>query len=809
MDRKESKGNITVNIKIWGIVQGVGFRPFVSKLANSMGLKGRVRNLGGLVEILLTDTEDQIELFIKELNKNKPTPAEIVHIEQTTVDNLSFDDFVIEDSMSSEEGAVMIPSDLAICDDCIKEIYNPEGRRYEHPFNSCMICGPRYSIIQEVPYDRENTTMMEFEMCPACKKEYTDINNRRFHAQTISCHDCGPYLDFDLDNEQKVDSTKEISASQVDQEVAEKQKRHGKIDALGVNQQNNEIIIKKAIEHINSEGIIALKGTGGYYFACSAFSDAACVDLREIKKREEKPFAVMFRNLEQIREFCICSDYEEELLKSNARPIVLLEGSNNGISEKVSTTSRYIGAFLPSIALQYLILDKTGPLVMTSANISSQPMIIEDSLMEEALTQINETRRLDNKAEILMLSNQREILTRLDDSVVRVIDNKPQMIRRSKGYAPVPIFVNFDEQVNTNKKNILATGGQLKSAFALTKGNFAYISEFLSDLESVENTDVYEERVVKLEKLLQIKPKVIVCDMHPSYYTTKFAKALVEKDKLELIMVQHHHAHIASVMAEHDIKGKILGFSFDGTGYGTDGNIWGSEMLLCEGTEFQRLGHMEYISMLGGDSSMKEAWKSCFSYLIAFELEKYRSKPDPRFDIVKAALANNINSIKSSSMGRLFDAVASLLEIQHENTYEGECAIMLENLAAKALNDDIKPYSMKFEIDNDNKYSAKPIFECIIKGMKKRVYIESLALGFHLAVAELICDLAMRNRNSIGIQQIALSGGVFQNKILMEATLKLLRNDGFKVYYNISVPPNDGGICLGQVYIGINACKNL
>lgn len=776
MDRKENGRNITINIKVWGIVQGVGFRPFVSKLAKSMHMNGRVRNLGGLVEIVLTDTEERIEFFIDALKQNKPTPAEIVHLEKTMIDNLSFDDFEIENSMASEEGAVMIPSDMAICDDCINEIYDPNNRRYAHPFNSCMVCGPRYSIIQEIPYDRDKTTMLEFEMCPACKTEYSKLEDRRFHAQTISCHDCGPYLN---------------------------------------------LAIEKAIELINSEGIIALKGTGGYYFACSAFSDVACAELREIKKREEKPFAVMFRNLEQIREFCRCSDYEEELLKSNARPIILLEKKrqednvtntnplNNSISDKVSTTSRYMGAFLPSIALQYLILDKTGPLVMTSANISSQPMIIDDATMEVSLTQINEKRRANSKTEILILSNQREILTRLDDSVVRVIDNKPQIIRRSKGYAPVPLFLNTDELKNSRKMNILAMGGQLKSAFALTKGNFAYVSEFLSDLESLENTDVYDERIDRLEKLLQIKPNVIVCDSHPLYYTTKLAKELAEKDKLELIMVQHHHAHIASVMAEHDIQGKILGFSFDGTGYGIDGNIWGSEMLLCEESDFQRLGHLEYVNMLGGDSSMKEAWKSCFSYLTAFEMEKYGPKKDPRFEIVKAALSNNINSIKSSSMGRLFDAVASLLDVKQENTYEGECAIILENFAAKALNDGIKPYYMSFEINDDNIYSAKPIFQGIIKGIKKRVYRESLALGFHIAVAELIFELTKRARKSIGIEQIALSGGVFQNKILMEATLKLLRNEGFQVYYNISVPPNDGGICLGQAYIGINASKKL
>jgi hydrogenase maturation protein HypF len=428
--------------------------------------------------------------------------------------------------------------------------------------------------------------------------------------------------------------------------------------------------------------------------------------------------------------------------------------------------------------------------------------------MEGILRVINNRKNKDHFKTIPMLSNQRKILVRLDDSVVRVIDNKPQMIRRSKGYAPVPLFINSDEEMHNEDFRILATGGQLKSAFALTKGNFAYVSEFLSDLDSCENMDIYYERITKLKDLLQIEPNIIVCDSHPLYYTTKFAKDFSKEANLELIMVQHHHAHIASVMAEHDIKGKILGFSFDGTGYGTDGNIWGSEMLMCEKAEFSRLGHLEYISMLGGDSSIKEGWKSCYSYLSAFGFEDGNQTKDPRFQIVKAALTNNINSIKSSSMGRLFDGVASLIGIHQESNYEGECAILLENFAAKAIVEGIKPYNMSFEINDENIYSAKSVFQSIIKGNKKRAYKEALALGFHIAVAELISNLAIKVRATEGVNQVALSGGVFQNKVLMEATLKLLRKEGFQVYYNISVPPNDGGICLGQSYIGMQIIGN-
>ncbi|MEI8216799.1 MAG: carbamoyltransferase HypF [Eubacteriales bacterium] len=825
MDREESRGSITVNIKLWGIVQGVGFRPFVAKLAKAMDIKGKVRNQGGLVEIIITDTEDRIDLFISTIKANKPAPAEIVHLEKSVVATEEFSGFDISESGEEFEGIAMIPSDLAICPACVEEIYDKTNRRFRHPYNSCMICGPRYSLTRDIPYDRHNTTMNEFEMCSQCKEEYTDIDNRRFHAQTISCHDCGPYNEFayfeQVDVEKPEDETdnnskSDISNSDIDNKVDGNRK-------LTRYDKENESAISKAVDLINSGGILALKGTGGYYLACSAVSDQACKNLRKMKKREEKPFGVMFRGMEQIKKYCQCTKEEEELLTSNARPIVLLEKNLNSgsmqVSESVSKSSRYIGAFLPSIGIQYLILDKTGPLVMTSANAPSQPIIISDEEIKEVLN--NEvkgcekgTKGFENnkKTRIGMLYHQREIITRLDDSVVRVIDHQPQMIRRSKGYAPVPLFINGEEFVNRNGESentggipntsILAMGGQLKSAFTLTSGNYAYTSEFLSDLDSYENTSIYEERLEKLQTLLKIKPSLIVCDNHPLYFTTKLAKEIGARENIKVIMVQHHHAHIASVMAEHDIKGSVIGFSFDGTGFGTDRNIWGSEILICQNAEFARMGHLEYVSMLGGDSSMKEGWKSCFSYLEAFGLADTSGINDPRFEIVKAALTNNINSIRSTSMGRLFDGISSLIDIHHENSYEGECAIMLENFAAKAINEGIAPYGMKFEVDAMNIFSPKAVLQSIIKGKQEGASKEAMALGFHNAVAELILECSLRIRQKEDINQVALSGGVFQNKILMEKTLELLRKEGFETYYNISVPPNDGGISLGQAYIG-------
>ena len=888
MDRKESQRNLTINIKLWGIVQGVGFRPFVAKLASSMGMKGRVRNLGGLVDIILTDSEERIELFISMLKKEKPVPAEIVHIEKIQLaEIIEFDEFEILKSGGELEGAAMIPSDLAICEDCISEIYDVNDRRHRHPFNSCMICGPRYSIVDDIPYDRANTSMSDFAMCPACEKEYAEIENRRFHAQTISCHDCGPYAQLSF---YEIGSNAFINNFKTN-------------DTIEKHKDENEFAINGSIELINAGGVLALKGTGGYYFGCSALSEAACLGLREIKQREDKPFAVMFRSMEQIREYCVCDEIEEKLLTSAARPIVLLEKRKIGtfevdsnmqmlpkpISNQVSKTSRYIGAFLPSIALQYLILDKTGPLVMTSANVSSMPMIADDVKMQSELIKIQEDTKFQTKTDIKLglLSNKREIRTRLDDSVVRVIDGKPQMIRRSKGYAPLPLFIDVNSESDnitsreadnnptrdadnitarkldniTGRKldnnspkevdliadrSILATGGHLKSAFTLANGNFAYASEFLSDLETREMEVDYESRVEALKSLLKIQPNLVVCDKHPLYFTTVYAMKYVQNTNeeilyqddpdIELYKVQHHHAHIASVMAEHDIKGKIIGFSFDGTGYGDDGKIWGSEIMLCEKGDYSRIGHLDYIKMLGGDISMKEAWKSCFSYINAFDLSKISLETkvvDSRYNIVAAAINNNINSIESSSMGRLFDAVSALIGIKQENTYEGECAIMLENAAAEALDKKLQPWDMDFKINikpqdqsnvenadsqgNINEIvdsalrftvSAEKVFERLIKGINENISKESMALGFHLAVARLIKRSAMLIRDESGVNQVALSGGVFQNKILMEEGLRLLRDEGFEVYYNISVPPNDGGLSLGQAYIGMQHIRS-
>jgi len=792
----------TVKIKIWGIVQGVGFRPFVAKLADRYGMKGEVLNIGGLVDIVLTDAPERIEAFIEALKKEKPQPAEIVHIKIEELTPREFSSFTILDSDEGDDEAAMIPADLSICPDCLAELQDPKNPRYMHPFISCMVCGPRYTIINKIPYDRENTTMIDFSMCDFCHGGYTDRQDRRYHAQTISCHDCGPMLEY-RETEDQYDNREAASIGIIGLEADQKIMERAVHPVL------------MALSFLHSGRIIALKGVGGYNFVCSPFKGDAVKALRRLKLREEKPFAVMFRDMDQIREYCHVSRSEEELLLSNAKPIVLLERKQSWIHEEVYKTSRYIGAFLPSMGVQFMLINLCGPLIMTSANLSDMPIIKDD----EEMFKLQEKLDWEPNGEKLLKAvfyNERKIRIRLDDSVVRVIDGQPQMIRRSKGYAPVPLYINnkLDKQ-----DMILATGGQLKASFSLSKGPFAYVSQYFGDLDSREAGQIYEENVAWMSELFRIQPKLVVSDLHPLYYTTKYAEQYAKQHGIEHRKVQHHHAHVASVMAEHDLQEPVIGVSFDGTGYGTDGAIWGGEFLVCQGADFHRAAHLEYIKMLGGDSSMKEGWKSAFSYLYQYRKQDelqgikcgLRDPEDSRWPTVKAGLDHNINTINSSSMGRLFDGFAAFTGIHDYNRYEGECAIMLENSAAEAIKEGLEPLDMVFDImqsvsrmqNNAIRISAEPIFKCaeeaLIAGINKR----RLALGFHYAVADMILEVCKMIRQKEGINAVALTGGVFQNKILMERTLGLLRSEDFEPYYNISVGPNDGGICLGQNLIGM------
>ena len=764
----------TEKIRLWGIVQGVGFRPYVAKIADRLSMKGEVLNIGGLVDITVTDTEERIDDFIATLLAEKPGPSEIVHIKRQKLPDQEFSAFTIIKSDEGDDEAAMIPADLAICPDCLRELYEENNPRYQHPFISCQLCGPRYTIIDRIPYDRDNTTMIDFPMCSFCEGEYTDLHDRRHHAQTISCHECGPVLIW--------------------------------IDTAGNSYATDAAILDHAAEILKSGGVIGFKSVGGYNLVADPFNEEAVAKLREIKNRETKPFAVMFRSLDEIKHYCSADEVEEKLLQSSARPIILLEHKLNELEETGSRSfedlkrSRFIGSFLPSFAAQYMLLDRISPLIFTSANPSDMPMIKDEEAM---MGFCEKAGKVDG-----IIANRRRINVRVDDSVVRVIDGQPQMIRRSKGYAPVPLYVSAgstgEGAGEDSKFSLLACGGQLKNSFALTKGPFTYMSQFFGDMDTVENQKIYEENIKRMGDLFRIHPQAVVCDMHPLYQPTIFAEEYARRNGLPLLRVQHHHAHVASVMAENNLEGKVIGVSFDGTGYGTDGAIWGGEFLLCEEGRFERMAHLKYVDMIGGDSSMKDARRSALSYMAAYE-KGYLNNTDAkasrsadgsreiRVDIsdiiafgaaqlarcpdsllIMKALDKGVNAIRSSSMGRLFDGVSALLGIKDYNDYEGQCAIMLEDAAAFA-----------------QKHPGAD-------------RASDLALSFHERIIDMIVSECETIGSETGARQVALTGGTFQNKILMEGVVGKLRERGFDVFYNISVSPNDGGIALGQAFIGFH-----
>ena len=875
---------VTEKIKIWGIVQAVGFRPFIVKLAKKMNMNGQVLNVGGLVHIFITARKEEIDAFVNAIEKEKVEPIEIVHITREEIEYKEFEGFTISSSESSESEIGMIPPDLATCESCRKELRNNRDKRHRHTFISCMLCGPRYTIIDTLPYDRKNTTMEDFPMCEQCNAEYTSVQDRRFHAQTISCKECGPKLLM-------LNRMGVSEGFDNNEEIGDYVKR---VDSVC----DEEEILDLAAETILAGGIVAFKSVGGYNLVCDSANLVAERKLRDMKGREEKPFAIMFRDIDQIKQVAQINETEEKLLLSSARPIVLA---------KQKQSPRHLGVFLPSMAAQEMLLEKCQiPLIFTSCNISSNPIIKND---EDMISFFDKEKDID-----LVVYNTRKIINSVDDSVVRVIDQNPQIIRRSKGYVPIPLHLEIKEAENqkaedletalqnsehlpnntqnslgenVKSKNVLAMGGDLKSTFAISKEDFVYPSQYFGDMENGELQSTYCNSITNMKHLFSIKPDLIVCDKHPLYWTTKRAKEIARESDLEILYVQHHHAHIASVMAEHSLNQSVIGFSFDGTGYGDDGKIWGGEVLVCEKGDYERFSHLDYTNFVGGDAMAKHGWKSAISYLEKHEnaenerenvkaeeivneniskfllnnvfdvdisdimkfgkdnrtLDKYAD--DSEQTLLMMALKSKVNTVESSSMGRLFDAVSALLGICGDNNYEGQAAIMLEDEAAEAN----KIYEQKLAIyknesknkcelkgarrlDSESKISFRSELEFVTGLNKKEIItqyvsqlcaelkkgygienkIESgfeiraeirkfLALKFHFDVSEAILKEAIKARKIYKTNIIALSGGVFQNEILMEESLKILRNEGFQVYYNTMVSPNDGGISLGQAFV--------
>ncbi len=750
MDKRESTECNCIGLRLYGVVQGVGFRPFVAKLALEHSITGTVKNSGGCVEIVACGLSCQRSAFLEALFVHKPAHAQIVYCEQQELAYQEYPSFSILPS-DNATGRVFLPTDLPACERCLFEMEDPNDRRFLNPFISCMSCGPRYSVIERVPYDRDTTTMRDFALCPQCESEYTSPSDRRFHAQTISCHDCGPTVYYK--------------------------------DGAGSITQRQQAL-DCAAEALLNGGIVAIKGIGGYHLACSPLDEQAVLRMRLLKQREHKPFAVLFENVEGIREYGIVSQKEEELLNATARPIVLLHKGKKQFAPSVCNKSRFIGAFLAYTPLQSMLISRCGPLVMTSANVSEDPIIKDDEAMFAW-----QSPYLNG-----VLYNDRRISIRLDDSVCKTTAGRTLILRRSRGYTPLPVVMKGDL-----KKDIcvFAAGGHLKSAFLFADAPFATLCEHVGDLESEYNANAYADNYERIRELFAFSPSFAVCDAHPAYHSTAFAKSL----GLPVLEVQHHHAHIAAVMAEHGLKDAI-GVAFDGTGYGTDGAVWGGEFLVCSGNEYTRAAHLRYVVQLNGDEGMKDAKKSAMCHLYAAGLES--DIDDERWNIIKPAIDNRINVHQSSSIGRLFDAVSAYLGVCQYSRFEAECAQELENLAAQAIEAGIAPVWMAFGISDENgmlQLDAKPLWETL--HAQRFADKRALSLGFHQAVAEGVIDICQRLRHDTGITCVALSGGVFQNEVLFESTAEGLEQDGFTVYTNEAVPQNDGGIALGQAFVAL------
>lgn len=863
MQNNEQK---SLKLHVYGLVQGVGFRPYVAELCKELSVAGTVRNSGGIVIIEASGAEASLASLREKLEaldgKNPVLPGARVDLieeepwacaDASEVDEVMPSEGAIEspvaemhlversvgemrivESDSFEESVRFLPPDIATCPRCEKELLDPANRRYRYPFISCFSCGPRYTIMDAVPYDREHTTMKAFPLCKDCEKDYEEFGNPRHFAQTIACEKCGPKLmayELAPAGLTAQDETDELISSN-----------------CGVKKTaEGDAAFARAVEVLKSGGVVAVKDIGGYHLAFDPYNEETAQRLRALKHRERKPFAVMFPDVDSIRNMCEVNEKEEELITSDARPIVLLRkrdlivqsesaddmsagGSDCGTGEMrrefapgVCGASDNIGAMLPCNPLQILLLKECGPLVMTSANRGGEPMIIDDDKMCEMLKSSHrKNSNVENDGENnigaiyesegidLVLANDREILQGLDDSVCQVFGDKVQFIRRARGYVPTPIILKHELE-----KETFAAGGDLKSVFAFSKKRFAYLSGHYGDLEEYAAYLAMQNGVKHFKDLFGFHEEQIVYDMHPSYASSKYAKELINSnnasaDSANIVgtEVQHHHAHVASVIAEHGLEGKVLGVAFDGTGYGTDGTIWGGEFLLCETTRdeatgkynhrMKRFGHLKSVEMTGGDAMAKNANIPAACYLHEVG-EKYGDA------VVLSALDNHINTVKNSSAGRLFDAVAAVLDLCHENSYEGECPNVLQTAAerfAKTVEGDTHTLVLHTQEDDGKIILDTPRFVADIYHKKQSgVSTEQLAYEFHVALAESIAETIVAICKKHEVVQVVFSGGTFYNRLLLKEIYNNLSGKNLKLYINEHVPSGDGGLALGQLFL--------
>ena len=748
---KRTKGMIE------GIVQGVGFRPFIYQLAFRYGLAGYVINTAEGVEIEIEGPETEIRRFIDTVEGEHPPLAHIASTDWTEIPSINEDSFAIKKSRVGEERSALISPDVDVCSECLFEMRNPLDRRFGYPFINCTNCGPRYTIIMDIPYDRSATTMKEFGMCPACREEYGDPNNRRFHAQPNACWDCGPVTSL-------YDGTgTRISCSDP---------------------------IEESISFLQNGSILAIKGLGGFHLAVDASNNKGVARLRRRKHREEKPLAIMIKDLDTAFQIAHISEREVELLTSRQRPIVLLKKlRSHGLSPQVAPKNKYIGIMLPYTPLHHRLMEGAfKALVMTSGNMTEEPINTDNR---------KAFRRLRGIADYFLTHN-RDIHLRSDDSVLKVVDRIPRQIRRSRGYVPVPVFLPAHM---ADLPPVLALGGELKNTICLTKANRAFLSQHIGDMENLETFEFFRLTISHLRRILEIQPKLLAHDLHPDYLSSKFAR---EQREFPFIGIQHHHAHIVSCLTENGVKGPAIGVAIDGNGLGLDGHIWGGEIILSDVTSFKRKAHLDYVALPGGDIAARFPWRMALIYLHKTFGEDLFNLPIPfvrnldqaESSIILRMTTKGVNSPLTSSCGRLFDAVSALVGLRQRNAYEGQAAIELE-MCQSPREKGHYPWQIKEEGDVWV-MMATGIVRGIVEDIENGEARGVISRRFHNSLIGMLKEICLRIVDESGIEQVALSGGSFQNMTLLTGLTRSLKDEGLRVYSHARVPTNDGSLSLGQ-----------
>jgi hydrogenase maturation protein HypF len=752
-------------IDVTGIVQGVGFRPYVYRLAKDCGLAGFIANTPAGVTIEVQGSPGVVTSFVERLPLEAPPLARITSIASRAVDVNGEQTFRIVTSQMDRPPRALVSPDVAICADCLRELFDLHDRRCRYPFINCTNCGPRFTILRDIPYDRARTSMAVFPMCLACQAEYEDPANRRFHAQPNACWECGPQVEL--------------------------------WDAAGRSVEASEPI-RAAAALLEKGSIVAVKGLGGFHLACDAKNGAAVERLRERKRRVEKPFAIMAPRLETIEAFCELDAATRELLTSIERPIVLLPcKQGSAIAEEVAPGNRYLGVFLPYTPLHHLLFAeaKYEALVMTSGNLSEEPIAIDN---REAAS------RLAGIADAFLVHN-RDILRRCDDSVARVSAGRRQLLRRSRGFVPVPVALDQESPA------VLAVGGELKNTICIVRGAEAFLSQHVGDLENLESCAFFEEAAGHLQRILEVRPGIVAYDLHPDYFSTRWALA---QTGVKLIGIQHHHAHIASCMAENHLQGRVIGIALDGTGYGTDGAVWGGEVLLAGYEDFERAAHFAYVPMPGGAAAIREPWRMALGYLAQYfgkDLEKMDlphllEVDSNKVEVALRMIERGVNSPLTSSCGRLFDAVAALLGLRATVNYEAQAAIELEMAALDSSDGQAYPFDV-IPDGNGWRIDTRVLFEALLEDRKKGVWLGDMSRRFHNGLVQVFSRLARLLRKKTSLNRVCLSGGCFQNACLFESLSAALRADGFGVFAHAEVPAGDGGLSLGQALIAAHRSK--